>query len=240
MARNTSRNVASAKRVPGKTETLTVVILAAGFSKRMSTLGVRSMIKLDNGLTILDNQIATIETEFPKSDIYVVVGYQADRLIRKYFGRVKLIENQCFKDTNAVKSLALALMSCGSGGLLVIHGDIVFNNETVEKLTQNGSCVVADTKDQIKPEEVGLIFQDGKVVNFSYGLETKWGQIAYLEGNELQELKNLTINPLTSKFSLYEIFNLIIENNGSFSVLENEDARIVEVDCCKDLTKIEL
>ena len=120
------------------------IILAAGEGKRLKPLTndrPKCLLELGNK-SILDWQIDTMHL-CGISDIVVVKGYSAEKIIRK---DVRYYANDNFKNTNMVITLWCAEPEL-EGEIIVSYGDIIYNHEVLQKLIDSTGdiSVVVDT-----------------------------------------------------------------------------------------------
>ena len=186
--KNNTRFIAPIKSRNGKSTT--AVILSAGVGYRMKSYGPKCLLKAGSGKTILEHQIETINFCLPKSDIIVVLGFECDKVIKILDERSRVVENQLYEETNTAESLRLALNNGVRDSVLIMHGDLNFNKETLLQCDFRKSFVVVDSKRQFKEGEIGVTINNKEVMRFGYGLNTKWGQIVFLKGKELSLLKS--------------------------------------------------
>jgi hypothetical protein len=121
--------------------------------------------------------------------------------------------------------------------VMIVYGDLVFNQSTIKNL-RGKSKVIADNYGFFKKSEVGIAYDDNTVTNFSFGLDVKWCQIAYLSGEELEIFRKICFQQETSQWLGYEALNYIIKNGGVLSAVFPAKMNIVEVDAIKDLEKL--
>lgn len=214
-----------------------VAILSAGISSRMKTHEPRSLLKIHNK-TLIEYQIETLNDIFKELEILLVVGYKSEKIIKKLQDRnIRIIENQLFEETNAGESIRLVVNNNVHNKILIIHGDLHFNIETLKGLNYNKSFLLIDNNLQMSDREVGTAINDNKVTNLSYGLKSKWCQIAYIQGPEYEILKQVLLKDkeqIRKKVS-FEIINDIINRGGSFVSIEPEKMKILEIDCIRDI-----
>ena len=189
--------------VPGCVEEkpLTVIIPIAGIGHRMKSYGPKCLLPVNNKETIIQKSITTIKTVYPYAEIIVVVGFEADKVIKSIPNGIRIIENQIYENTNVVESIRLALNCCINNNVMIVYGDLIYNCETIESMTSNGSCVIIDSKGRFRPEEVGVTVVDNLVTNFAYGLNIKWSHIIYMEEKEYNIFKILCSNRRKNKIS---------------------------------------
>lgn len=214
-----------------------VAILSAGISNKMKSYEPRSLLKI-NDEPIIEKQIKSIRSAID-GDILLVIGFKANKVIRKVAGfqNVRVIENQLYETTNAAESIRLSVNNNPYERLLVMHGDIVFNTETLKSLSYNKSFIIVDNAGSMNDREVGVNILGQHASNLSYDLPTKWGQIAYFCGKEYQHLKALCrkdTQDISHKL-FFELVNLIIDRGGTFLCHEPAKMKIFEIDSMNDL-----
>lgn len=208
---------------------MSVVILAAGMGYRVKSYGPKCLLEDDKGIPLLSLQINNIKAVYPESEIIVTVGFEADKVLRKIPPDVRIIENQLYKDTNTIEEVRLSLNSILSGSVLFIQDDIMFNPDTLKKITKSGSTIVVDTKDRIPRENVGVTIVNNKATIFSYGLQTKWCQIVYLKDHDLSAFKNICSDRSKSKLYLHEVLNLLLKEKHIIHCLEPKGMKISKI-----------
>lgn len=213
-----------------------IAILGAGVGSRIRSHEPRSLIKIGNK-TLLEHQISTIRECFDNPEIIVVVGCRADKVIKKIRGDIRIIENQIYEVTNTSESMRLAFNNSLKGNFLFMHGDLYFNTHTLRDVDYSKSFVVVDNKDMIYDKEVGVTVYNGTATIFSYGLPTKWCQIAYVTGRELKILKHIfnKFDTTSKKMLSFEILNKMISMGAIFRCYEPQKMSILEIDRIKDL-----
>jgi choline kinase len=214
---------------------ISFIIPAAGAGKRMKSYGPKALINLSNGETVISRQIKLIKQIYPEVDIVVVVGFEADKIRKELPQNIVTVHNQKFEETNVAYSIKLGLTKLQNSALLIVYGDLVFNEETLQGLLLEESMIVIDKNAQIGKDEVGVTIVDNYVTRFSYGLPTKWAQIAYLTGKELELFNKHASVKNREKFFGFEILNEILESNGKLKAIEIPNMKIAEIDTSKDI-----
>ena len=214
----------------------TIAVLGAGVGSRIKSHEPRSLIKIGNK-TLIEHQLSTIRNCFESPDIISVVGCKAEKVIKKIRGEVRIVENQMYETTNTSESIRLAFNNSLKGNFLFMHGDLYFNEPTLKNVDYAKSFVIIDNKNMISDKEVGLTIANNIATIFSYGLPTKWCQIAYITGRELKILKNIfnKFDHTHKKMLSFEILNKMISMGASFRCYEPTDMSILEIDRIKDL-----
>tara|TARA_R100000008_G_C3581211_1_gene168635 strand:- start:265 stop:981 length:717 start_codon:yes stop_codon:yes gene_type:complete len=233
-----NRFITSAKKSGAGTvrdKELTVIIPAAGMGHRMKSYGPKCLLPLNHEDVIITKIINDTKNLFPFSEIITVVGFEADKIIKVLPKQARVIENQLYDQTNIVESLRLAINNSIHDRILIIYGDLIFNPKSIKDITKDGSCILVDSQGRFKEESVGVTVIDGVVTNFSYGLETKWAQIIYLEGKELETFKSLCLDRKRNKMYPFELFNTMLNRGAKIKALEPEGMSIREINSLRDL-----
>jgi len=201
----------------------------------MKSYGPKCLLKTDLGKSILEHQIETVNLCLPKSDIIVVLGFECDKVIKVLDKRSRVVENQLYEETNTAESLRLALNNGVRDSVLIMHGDLKFNKETLLQCDFRKSFALVDSKEQFKESEIGVTIHNRTAMRFAYGLETKWAQITFLKGKELNLLKSICKNRERQRMYTFEILNEILDNGGVISTIEPEGMIIKDIDSSRDL-----
>jgi choline kinase len=219
---------------------LTVIILAANIGYGMKSYGPKTLLAVNEKETILEYQISLVRSCFPKADIILVVGFLADKIIRKCPPGIRVVENQLFENTNEATQLRLALNCAMTDSILVIKDDIIFNNDTLTEISKGQSCLIYDSKHQLDEENIGVNVVDGKATAFAYGLPNKWCHIAYLTSKELKAVKALCNNKDNCKLYLFEILKLLLDRTDGIRAIEPTNMEIIKIDNSRDLDKLKV
>lgn len=215
---------------------IAIAVLSAGIGNRIKSYEPRSLLKLGTK-TLIDHQISVLNNSFHSPEIIGVFGYLVDKIAKKVRGKIRIIENQLYEETNTSESLRLAFNSTTKNSLLFFHGDLYFNIKTLEGLDYSKSFLLIDNKKQMHDKEVGVTVCDNKSTILSYGLPTKWCQIGYITGKEFKILKHIfqKFNTNQKKLLVFEIINHMITMGAVFHCYEPSDMSILEIDCIKDI-----
>ena len=186
------------QKIKKDTEYTSAIILSAGVGRRIKSYEPRSLLKV-GGKTLLEHQVSILRQVFHEPDIVVAVGYAANKIMKKKDANIRAVENQLYKTTNSFESLRLGINNSIGDSVLFFHGDLYFNAETLEGLDYSKSFILVDNKNQISDREVGVTIVKEKATIFSYGLDTKWCQVAFLAGKELSLLRQICLKNDDSK-----------------------------------------
>jgi choline kinase len=219
---------------------LTIIIPAAGLGRRMKSYGPKALLEVSPRQTLLGRQLAVLKEHFPKADFVVVVGFEAERIVRTLPAGIRVVENERYEETNVARSVHLALRASSCRAALVVYGDLVFSPGTFANLPTGRSLVLIDVPNgegqtQLGDEEVGCTVVGTQVTQFSYGLPTKWAQVLLLTGHELALFRKLAGAPERQKHFCFEVLNEVLERGGKLLALQRPGMQLAEVDCSRDL-----
>jgi len=113
------------------------VILAAGLGSRLGGSVPKPLTVLEDGRTILAQQLAHISSVFGTealSSTVVVVGHREEEVRATLPAAVRAVSNAHYASTNTARSLLLGLSAVPAGdSVLWLNGDVVFDAEILRK-----------------------------------------------------------------------------------------------------------
>ena len=109
-----------------------IAILAAGLGTRLGLPSPKPLTPLADGRSILRHQLDSLRAAF-SVPVVVVVGYKPDQVMAAC-PDVLFAYNENYDRTNTAKSLLKAMRGSGSGGMLWLNGDVVFDPRLVEAI----------------------------------------------------------------------------------------------------------
>jgi len=224
-------------KIKSKKDTgITVIIPAAGEGRRMKSYGPKSLIDLTKG-NILQRQIGLIDKVLDNVSFIIVAGFDCDKLMDSCPDHFIKVENENYAITNVSRSIAMALRAVKTERALIVYGDLVFNELALSKMDYSTSCTSA-SNDESRQQEVGCIIDDnGNIANMMYDLETKWNQILYLDGKELNLFKKICQERKNKKLFGFEILNKVIDCGGKIKCIVDDSIEVVDIDTSKDLLR---
>jgi NDP-sugar pyrophosphorylase family protein len=220
---------------------ISIIIPAAGLGSRMKSYGPKSLIKIKDSTTIIENQLRHIFKYFYKPQVILVTGFKSDK-VRSSLShrRIDIVENSGWDVNNVGYSIMLGMTKVKHKSVIIMNGDLVFNSWALKAPFGMYSMLLVDKLGYMKDEEVGCLINDSKVINMMYDLPQKWAQISYFTGKELEILKyNLVACSDDYPFSFtFEIINDIIADGGEFFAYSPPRMKITDIDSSKDLNLV--
>lgn len=169
------------------------LILNSGLGSRMGVLTSehpKCMTELNSKETILSRQLNMIVAAGIK-EVVITTGYY-DGVLVNYCNSLDLplhitfVKNPIFDKTNYIYSIYCA-KDYLDDDLILMHGDLVFENEVFDKVVQNNSsCMVVSSTLPLPEKDFKAQVQDGKVI--------KVGVDVYNDAMEAQALYKLLKN----------------------------------------------
>jgi len=213
-----------------------IIIPAAGLGRRMKSYGPKSLIKIADNETILSRQLKILKATIPNSNIILVCGFEANRLMNKSPDDIIKIENERYQETNVARSIGMGLRA-SSKDVLVVHGDLIFNQACIEELNLNRSSTVIGT-DIMGKGEVGCVHNNNRLESMMFDLEPRWSQITFFTGRELASLKKICWNRENDLLFGFEVINKIISAGGKIKTVTAKNAKVIDIDMSKDILKV--
>jgi len=236
-----TRHIAPAQKP--KTSRLNIIILSGGIPKKLKGKGPKALTKINHEMTLLETQVRNLPlfNDYNIIDITVVSGFEHEKIrkiLRNLFN-IKIVYNPLFKETNVCYAVGLALENSHCGDTLIIHGDILFNKQTIDKIYEDKiSKLLIDNKCRIKGQKIGVGIEAGYITNMAYSLSVKWGQIAFFTKKELKALEKIVFNhKLSSQWFLHEAIVKIINDGGKFYSFNPKKGNFIEVENREDIEK---
>lgn len=160
--------------------TVQAVILAAGMGTRLARPHPKALTQLDDGRTIMEQQVENLRTAFgDELRLTIVVGYKLEQIM-EHVPDASFVYNEAFDQTNTSKSLLKALRNSFDGGVLWMNGDVVFDPAILsylqEHIIADQSFVAVDTSSVSDEEVKYTIDESGHIYNLSKSVRGALGE----------------------------------------------------------------
>jgi hypothetical protein len=223
--------ITSTKRKLNKNENLVVAILGATKAPRMGNFGAKLNIVMPDNQTLLHHQINFVQKQWSPTEIYVSVGYDADRVIAKRPPGIRFIENNKWDETGEVEELRLILNCCNPDKLVIVCGDIYVSGVIIPSTTDSFSLSLTNQDDL---NQIGTKNENEFLNMFSFAFPTKFLGLIQLCGNELIYIRKL-INRERSKFALWELLDDYVKQGYKLKGIELNTHKVIKIATAKDL-----
>ena len=131
----------------------------------------------------------------------------------------------------------MALKAVATERVLIVYGDLVFNELTLSRMDYSSSCTSARNDDFRKSEVGCIVDSNGYITNMMYDLDMKWSQVLYLDGKELSLFKKISQEKKNKKMFCFEILNKVIDCGGKITCIIDDSIEVVDIDTSKDLLR---
>jgi len=232
-------HIAPTRRSKVDRNDITVIIMAANIGYGMKSYGPKSLLNVNPTETLIEYQLNLIQTSFPNADIILVVGFAADRLIKRCPPGVRIVENQLYETSNEVEQIRLALNCTLTDNVLILKDDIIFNNDTFCAITKGQSCLIYDSKERIDSSNVGVTVINGYVTTFSYDMTNKWCHIVYLAEKEIKILRTICNKRDRARMYLHEALDMVLQRVNKIQAIEPANMEIVKIDTSRHLQQLQ-
>lgn len=227
MVNNFQRFTLPIKKISEENE-LTIIILGADVSPRKKSHGPKSLLSLGTKWNVIETQIDSIKTIFPKADIILVTGFQSQTIINKSYP-VRIIENPFYEETSEVEQIRLALNATLTSKVLIINGDLAFDAPSLINIANYHTSILFNETLSNDNDSIGLIQNNNIAENLSYSLPVKWLYTFYVEGKELEMLRKFVKNKERSKLLFFEAVNYIISSGGLVRAIPQKNGHMCRI-----------
>jgi NDP-sugar pyrophosphorylase family protein len=219
---------------------ISIIIPTAKYGRNLKGYGNKSLLPFNN-TTVIEHQINTIQNVYSKADIIIVInddGNKIRKLIREKYPTIRCVYNPNICDTNILYSISMGLYTILNNKVLIIPGDIIFNEDSIRGITTGQSKTLIDTNHYISKTKIGIISTNNIVENYCYDIPLKWGKILYLEGNEYRMFEGIATNKDYTKWCFHEGLNKLIEVGGKIRSFYPDSYFIFEIDTPQDIERL--
>lgn len=190
----------------------------------------RSMLRFDKTPLIV-HQIREIQKLNIPHNIYVVTGYKSSKIERKLAKeKVTILNNEDYASCNQAGSLRKLWLEHSLDNMFLVHGDIYFRFDAAPDFSD--SFVLYDEDGRFKDKEVGVNIGGGLTGSLSYGVKTKWAQMAYVGPADVELLDDILIPEHDYRLT-FEVVNEIISLGGKMRAVPFS-GHIFEIDRIKE------
>ncbi len=147
------------------------LILNSGLGTRMGGLiseHPKCMTDISSTETIISRQLRQL-VDFGIDEVVITTGL-FDQVLEEYCRgldlplEIKFVKNERYRETNYIYSIELAGKYLANTDILLMHGDLVFENRVMEKLLERtSSCMVVSSTAKIPQKDFKAVIKDGKI-----------------------------------------------------------------------------
>lgn len=216
-----------------------IVLLIPEITKGMKSIGSKSLLPINKTETIIDYQIKYIKKFYKDSDIYVLTGFEGDKIAKKIhrYNNVKIIYNDKYEQSNHVDSLLKYIDSYVPNNCLIINNGVLLKEKLQIDKNNSTAFTLSKNKDGFF---VGVNLEHNSHNNISYlfyGLDQQWVECVFLNKSAINKIMEINKRQKLSNLFLFELLNLIIENGCSLISQEINKKNILKINTHDDLKK---
>jgi choline kinase len=224
--------------------TVQVTILAAGLGTRLKRPMPKPLTPLDDGRTIIAQQMDNIRQVFgDAAQVVIVVGFKHE-LIMEAVPDALFAYNERYDETNTSKSLLKALRASADGPVLWMNGDVVFDAEVLRRLRgllDDGRSAIAVNTASVGDEEVKYtVSEDGSVLELSKQVKDALGEAVGINLISAADKPRLLarLEECDDQDYFERGLELAIQHDGvKVTPVDISDLFAVEVDFAEDLAR---
>lgn len=224
-----TRFITSTKTPLIDTAKYSVAILASLPLGRSLTGTPISLYPVNNRYNVLGAQYDAIKTVFPKSDVFLITGYNTHQIVGQKPNGLRIIENQKYQTCGEAEEVRLVLNAINTPSVITISGDLLFDETALNQIKTKHSSILIDPSIH-DDSVVGTINNKSKLENMSYGIQNKWCGIAHFANKELFSLVQAANVKSKANLCLFELINYIIHHrHGIIYTVEHNAGYIQKV-----------
>lgn len=201
-----------------KTEFDCVAIFSGASIDGLRSRGPACLRLADTGERLIEKQVRLVRENWPKTNVFVMVRHDADKIIRAIGGDVNIIENQ-LTDSNDLEEIRLLMNVANPGSVLCLFGDMDTNDRMFKGLPNESFLMSTDVG--MAENRLGLILNDGYVTSVDFGLPTTWSGVCGLRQHEIVQMRKFATRD-KGKLFLHEGLNGILGAGAKLAVVRRE------------------
>ena len=198
----------------------TFIILSAKKSTKRGQKNI-PLFQINNRY-LIDYQIENIKSTNVNPEIIIISGFEHDRIIN-YIHKsghrdIRIFENTNFRNSTTLDGWRMGLNIANESNVYIIHGDRIFNQETIKTSANPGTHLITHKVDK-NNYNLGISASNNILLNVSYGLPNIWSEIFYIQKEDFHTSRNLInsckkekiyniegfINAMTKKTQIYVV-----------------------------------
>lgn len=153
-----------------------VIILSAGIGTRLRPLTLnlpKTCISVGKKtiITRLVSQITSSDTQHTITTVIGYLGHKVKEELSEKFSNVKFVFNENYESTNNLYSCLLALKSISHGGVIIVNGDCVYDDEIVTTMLSSKVSAIAVDSSIYYDESMKVSVSDKTVKNISKNIK---------------------------------------------------------------------
>lgn len=178
---------------------------------------------INNKQLVIDDQINTILNNYEEGNIIIVSGFENDKIVSHVhdqdYPNISIAENKDYKESNILEAWKFALNIAQEEDTYIIHGDRLFTDSCITnyKIKNSYTMTYSYSKNNY---DLGLLSEDGKYINMSYGLPNVWSEIFFICKKDFKTVRKMINQYRQKKIYNIESFMNLLSRTINISVIE--------------------
>lgn len=214
---------------------VTVVLLAGNPGWRMKSYGPQCLQRLANDKTLLDKQISSIRSVLPDSEIIISCKDYLTKILNNKPDDVRVVQSQ-IESSNEVEEIRLALNNTTTDNVLFVCSDMYFDKDVFTEVDFTKSFVIYENKNMMANDAVGVTVINDKASIMSFGIDSKWARIFYVNKKGKVSLNTYCKNEQNQRMFAWEAVNYVIDKANVFAY--KTDSKIYCIENTNDIRKL--
>lgn len=218
-----------------------ILLISPEITKGMKSIGPRCLLPLRKNLTVIEYQISQLQKIKP-SKITLSIGFESEKILNTLhrYKTINYLINDKYAATNQAINLISYIKKHKPSQLLVYSSGLLIKNNIILKhqLYQNNSCKLFILNKSKHNFDIGCSDMKNPDYLF-YDMPEPWAEICYLNQRAIEVLSDCSESSVEQMY-LFEIINLLLQNNISFDKIYINKTNIMKIQTMKDLPTAKL
>lgn len=208
---------------------VTFILLCAQKSNRRGYNNV-ALSDVHNQKKVIDLQIECINKAHPNNEIILISGFEHEKVVqyvhKNKYQNVRIAENKNYEKTSALDGWKIGLNLSIPGNTYIIHGDRIFSSSMIsDENHEQGTHTYTHNIDKTN-YDLGLLIENNKLINISYGLPNVWSEIFFIHADDFQITRKLINETRRRKIYSIDSFINLISRQFQIKVIEKHSNEV--------------
>lgn len=210
---------------------ISVIILADRFNVKKKRGFVNYLTEVNNK-KLIDIQLGHIVKRFKSPEIILCINRDQQEIIdyvkKKHNNKnIKFVENRNSNITNDSESLRLCLNNNSRDKVCIFNANTILSNKHFSVVDFSFSGIITERNN--KQFDVGIVSQNERVEHFSFGLESRWLGVLWLnESSIIEKLRLILSQEKYEKKFIFEALNELLNNTKHKIYSKNNNSSTIK------------
>lgn len=193
---------------------INIILLIPEITKGMKSIGSKSLLQINQKETILDYQIKYIKKFYKKSHIYLLTGFDSEKIEKKTskYSNITIVYNNNYEHSNQAESLIQYITGYNPDNCLIINNGVLLKEKLLIK--NNNSTIFTSCKNHTD-FNIGISHNNenkNRITYLFYGLPNQWIECVFLDREAINTIHHISKKRKLSNLFLFELLNLVLDN----------------------------